>query len=61
MALTENQTSYLKSLLGGPGYIPAIVFAKLRDQGLVEKAEGGPGAGRGKTYANITTEGRGAI
>ena len=61
MALTENQTNYLKSPLHGPGYIPAIVFAKLRDQGLVQKAEGGPGAGRGKAYVTITAAGRAAI
>lgn len=61
MALTENQTSYLESIKTAPGYLPAIVFAKLRDLGYVEKAEGGPGAGRGKAFSKITAAGLAAI
>ena len=57
--LSENNKGYLKSLVasGGKGVVPALVFAKLRDAGLVTKVEGKT-AGRGKTVVTITDAGR---
>ena len=57
--LSENNKGYLKSLVasGGKGVVPALVFAKLREPGYVEKVEGET-AGRGKTVVTITFDGK---
>lgn len=55
--MTANQQGHINSLKAGPGHVPAIVFAKLRDLGFVEKVEGGPSAGRGKAYCKLTPAG----
>ena len=58
--LTEKQKAALVALSDGPGAMPIIHFGKLRDAGLVKKAEGSSGA-RGYAYAELTVNGRAAI
>lgn len=60
IALSETQTKWLNSLSGGAAALPIQPFSKLRDLGLVEKAEGSSGQ-RGYTMAQLTAAGRAQI
>lgn len=55
--LSENSLAYLKSAVAGEAVLPAIVYAKLAELGLVTKVEGKT-AGRGKTVCVATPAGR---
>ena len=58
MALSENNLSYLKTIVAdGKATIPALVYAKLRDDGYVTKVEG-EAAGRGRTVVVATEAGK---
>lgn len=55
--LSENNKEWLKKIVAaGKTDVPALVYAKLRDLGLVTKVEGET-AGRGKTVVTATTKG----
>lgn len=61
MALSENNKSYLQDIVRlGKTDIPAIVYAKLRDDGYVTKVEG-EAAGRGRTVVTATEAGKRAV
>ena len=61
MALSENNLSYLKTIVAdGKATIPALVYAKLRDDGYVTKVEG-EAAGRGRTVVVATEAGKRAV
>ena len=58
MVLSENNLSYLKTIVAdGKATIPALVYAKLRDDGYVTKVEG-EAAGRGRTVVVATEAGK---
>lgn len=59
-ALTDKQKAAMSALSTGPGLMPIIHFGRLRDLGLVEKAEGTAGQ-RGYSYAQLTSAGAQAI
>jgi len=59
--ISENNLGYLKNIVAaGKATVPALVFAKLRELGLVTKVEGETG-GRGKTVVTATAKGKEAV
>lgn len=60
MAINDTQRAYLDQIkASGEATLPANVFAKLRDMGLVTKVEGRT-PGRCKVVASLTDAGRAA-
>lgn len=57
ITLSETQAKWLGKLSNGAAPLPIQPFSKLRDLGLVEKAEGSAGQ-RGYTMAQLTAAGR---
>jgi len=56
--LSENNLAYLKQIVTeGEAVVPALVYAKLRELGLVLKVEG-KSAGRGRTVVVATDAGK---
>lgn len=61
MALSDNNKTYLQNIVRlGETDIPAIVYSKLRGDGLVTKVEGKT-AGRGRTVVTATEAGKRAV
>ena len=59
--ISENSLGYLKNIVAaGKATVPALVYANLRDLGLVTKVEGETG-GRGKTVVTATAKGKAAV
>lgn len=58
--LSENSIAYLKSAVAGEAILPAIVYARLAELGLVTKVEG-KSAGRGRTVCIATAAGRAQV
>ena len=59
--LSENNMAYLKQIVTeGEAVVPALVYAKLRELGLVLKVED-RGAGRGRSVVVATPAGKQAV